>query len=223
MANSQDPSALLKYFESLDTGSAEDAGQCAMHYGCACVVHRGRQAARMLVEVQRALGLDGASAAAAPPVDDGRVAELTAKLKDADARAREAAEETEKLTADNDRLRDHIRLLQRQLDRLYDRRELNSVLNRIEGGRDPGQAQDDAEASPAAASEREATGAEAQNGAAAAAESPAEAADSPAESRGKKPPDDLADMLDAEGAMPIPPEEKLKAAGESGPDAAKES
>lgn len=199
------PEALHRFFEALAPEEGDEAQKCSMHYGCPCIVEHGRQAARMLYEIQKTLGIDPAPAAVAQPAPaapapskgpspaeqtmTAKLAEIGAALETERKKSAALKEQTAKLAGESGRLRDHIRLLQRQLDRLHDRRELSSVLNRIEGGRDG-----ESPLPPPSP----------------AAEAPAETApptpDSPKDTlppaRGKRPPSTLAETIEMEGAMP---------------------
>jgi TolA-binding protein len=195
MEPKQDPKSLLSFFEALDVGSDDEVQKCEMHYGCPCIVHRAQAAARMLVAVQEALGLDGAAPSptqSAPAGDDGAAAakteELERQLKEERARAGALDGQIAKLTKDSDRLREHIRMLQRQVDLLHDRREMSSVLNRIEGAEDQ-PANTAADKSPAP-----------QDPPAGGSVEKSEDTPPQEEKKNKSP---LADVLEFEGAMPV--------------------
>jgi hypothetical protein len=218
--------ALYEYFEALDPGNLEEADACAMHYGCACVVVRARQATRMLMDVMKAVGIDPAATAtpaatapatapaaapvAAPPAVDAAVlTDLNAQLEIARKHAQVAKDQMARLGTDNQRLRDHIRLMQRQLERLHDRREMSMVLGRLENS--DVQADDapgtraEAPAPPAEPRAFDTSSPETAAPPAAPPSAPESAPAGPA--KPKMAPATLAEIIQMEGAMPLPKDE----------------
>lgn len=176
MPTSETPQSIHEFFQSLGEGS-DAAANCSMHYACSCAIERGLQAARMLMAVQQALNLPASAFAPAPataPIPAAPDEDLLRELREARQQARALEEQLARATQDNQRLRDHIRLLQRQLDRLHERREMNNVLGRIEGSKSPD---------------------------APAPQQPAEPGTPAAPPR--RPPSTLAEAIDIESAMPV--------------------
>lgn len=104
MTQPDTPESLLEFFTAL-AGDDQDQEACQIHYGCACVIRKGRQAAEQLLSLH--------SAAASPPMDTAALDALR--------------EENLKLAAENVGLRDKVRNLQRQVNRLCDIIELKTI------------------------------------------------------------------------------------------------
>jgi hypothetical protein len=105
MTEPDTPESLLEFFTAL-AGDDQAPEECQIHYGCHCVIRKGRQAAEQLIATQQ-------SAATPPPVDTAALDSLR--------------EENLKLAAENAGLREKVRNLQRQVNRLCDIIELKTI------------------------------------------------------------------------------------------------
>lgn len=148
--NELTPEALLKFFSELEGSDNEDE-ECEIHYGCSCVIQKGRRAAQMLMDVQKALGVE--PGAAAPARDEE--AEMNAQIleveraltqpdatpdPDPDAEALTEAEaeidrlvvQNVELKEQNTKLRDKMRDLYKQIERLHTRQEMSKLLGTLD-------------------------------------------------------------------------------------------
>jgi hypothetical protein len=145
-------------------------------------------------------------------VSAAELAEPNARLDVEHKHVQAAEDRMARLLADNQRLRDHIRLLQRQLERIHERREMSVVLSRLENG--------DAHADVEHGTRVEAPDAPPTEPGTAATASPEDAAPhaegpsapepspaGPAKPRAAfarmPPPATLAEVIEMEGAMPV--------------------
>lgn len=126
MDKQETPESLLSFFTALDPGD-QDQAQCQIHYGCLCVLRKGRLAAEMLVGAQQnAGGSEAGPAAESAAVDAGRLA-LAAELATEKTKRQELLRQNLKLVDENIKLKDKIKLLQRQVNRLYDNQEMRAL------------------------------------------------------------------------------------------------
>lgn len=148
--NELTPEALLQFFAELE-GSDNDEEECEIHYGCSCVIQKGRKAAQMLVDVQKILGAQ--PGAAAPARDDE--AEMTAQIMEVERALMEPSQPPEpdpnaealseaegeidrllvqnlELKEQNTKLRDKMRDLYKQIERLHTRQEMSKLLGTLD-------------------------------------------------------------------------------------------
>lgn len=148
--NEQTPEALLQFFSELE-GSDNEEEECEIHYGCSCVIQKGRKAAQMLVDVQKVLGVEPGTAAPAADAD----AQMTAQIMeveraltepsgpaepDPNAEALSEAEgeidrlllQNVELKEQNTKLRDKMRDLYKQIERLHTRQEMSKLLGTLD-------------------------------------------------------------------------------------------
>lgn len=146
MADKITPEQLLKFFSSLDPGDAGADDEVEIHYGSPTVLKRGLLAAKMLMDVQQALGVKAGAAAEAAPAEPPRpkaeVKEMppdqTQKMKATTDALAEAESEADRLLLqnvdlkkENELLKERVKRLQRQVERLYNKSELTSLLGRL--------------------------------------------------------------------------------------------
>ena len=140
------PESLYKFFQELDAGEDEDGGEVEVSYASGSVVRRGREATRMLVAVQQILNLKSQPAKSAETAEDGDgdeiAEELRQELDEAQAEVdrllvnnSEQIDQIKTLNETNKRLKEKISVMQRQIERLYNKREMAKTLGTIEGKR----------------------------------------------------------------------------------------
>jgi len=132
------PESLLNFFSSLSVASAGET-KCEIHYGCQCIVQKGKMAAEMLVAIQRTLRLDPltetrepipvppATESATPAAEAPLAGELAAEKQ----KTSQLIKQNLKLVNDNEALKQKIQSLQRQVNRLLDRFEAEELLHKI--------------------------------------------------------------------------------------------
>ncbi|MBI1784965.1 hypothetical protein HYR69_07460 [Candidatus Sumerlaeota bacterium] len=127
------PNSLLEFFSQLDPGGAGE--ECELHYGCSCVIRKGQEAAKMLIAVQGIVGVGAPAAAApaagAPKESDGSAA--AEELAQAQAEMDRLLVQNMELTAENKGLKEKLAILQKQVERLYNKNEMSTTLKRLEG------------------------------------------------------------------------------------------
>jgi hypothetical protein len=144
------PEALMKFFSEMES-SGEDEGECEIHYGCSCVIQKGRRAAQMLLDIQKIVGAQADPGGAVQ--DDeaamtARIMEVEAALMQSDVPAEpdanaEALQEAEgeidrllvqnvELKDQNEKLREKVRDLYKQVERLYTRSEMSKLLGTLD-------------------------------------------------------------------------------------------
>lgn len=227
------PSALLKFFSELEAGGA-DGEECEIHYGCSCVIHKGLRAAQMLVDIQRMLGVgEGAPASMAPekleaekmsarimeveaalmkplgppPVDAAKTAEA---LSEAESEIDRLLLQNMELKSDNGKLKEKIRELYKQIERLYTRSEMSKLLGGLEESKakEERRAQEEAGEAPPAperVAAAEETPAEGAPEAGPAAESPDAGTEAPAENGAGEPSEAAEGGAEPEAAGAKPP------------------
>jgi TolA-binding protein len=141
MSPRETPESLLRFFEALDTGGTDEKA-CEIHYGCRCIVGRGRKAAEMLVTIQKILGIPTPPESKAPPAPadqpeatppdaQSRIAELEGAVAAEKDKSDRLLKQNLKLADENARLALKIQDLHRQINRLHDRAEMASLLERM--------------------------------------------------------------------------------------------
>ena len=146
MTEEETPESLLKFFEALDSAGAEE-GECQIHYGCQCVIRKGRLAAERLVAAQQGAptppateppnepeeqGDEQAAEEAGPTEDQLKIEGLTEELTDAKEEYDRAVAQNLELVGENGKLKEKVQLLQKQVNRLYDKVEMSSILDQLE-------------------------------------------------------------------------------------------
>lgn len=160
MVPSETPQSLYDFFSTLAAGGAETKEKCELHYGCECVIHRALTASRMLLDVQKTLGIassdSGPGTASEATTDDGKLADERAawlaeaqkretKIADEMDAQRRALEEAESegdrlliqnmnLTSENEQLQEKLIQLHKQIDRMYAKSEMTTLLDKLEAG-----------------------------------------------------------------------------------------
>lgn len=149
MANndSMTPMEIYEFFLSLDPGDFEVEGEEDIQYGSPGVLKAGLLAARMLLDVQRAVGMDPEAVtevrpsakietvpqAGKPAPSSKRASFVEQALKEAEADVDKLLHQNIDLTKENDAIKKRVNLLQRQVERLYTKNEMSTILDRIEG------------------------------------------------------------------------------------------
>jgi hypothetical protein len=140
MSEKLTPDALYKFFSGLDPGDATlDEGEEEIHYGSPTVLKRALIAAKMLIEVQEALGVKSSPEARPTAEVKEMPGEDTQKLKATQDALNEAESEVDRLLMqnvelkkENEALKERVKRLQRQVERLYNKSELASLLGRLD-------------------------------------------------------------------------------------------
>lgn len=219
------PDDLYKFFSGLDPGDAAlDDGEDEIHYGSPTVLKRGLAAAKMLLEVQEALGVKSSpevrptAEVKEMPAQDAQKMKVTQDaLAEAESEVDRLLMQNVELKRENEGLKERVKRLQRQVERLYNKSELASLLGRLEGG--PPEKPERPEPQPAPSNgpprEKEPAKAEAPRP----AETEKETTDKlpPIAAAEPEPPEseidkELADLADAKR---VPPEEREKKEGEA--------
>ena len=150
MAEKSTPDSLYKFFSRLDPGDVDD-NDTEIAYASPSVVRKGLEAAKMLQRVQKALGIAGGEAAGKKqagvkksPADEGEGSALSDALNESEAEVdrlltqnMEIKEEKKALSEKSAQLRETIRHLHKQINRMHDKTELQSILSKVEGGPPP--------------------------------------------------------------------------------------
>ncbi len=146
MTEEETPESLLKFFDALDSAEAEE-GECQIHYGCGCVIRKGRLAVQRLLAAQQGAqpplttqppsepedhAGGGPAEEARPTEDQLRIEELTEELTDAKEEYDRAVAQNLQLVGENGKLKEKVQLLQKQVNRLYDKVEMSSILDQLE-------------------------------------------------------------------------------------------
>lgn len=139
MAERETAESILKFFTELDPGEEAKDDEYEINYASPAVVRKGIEAAKMLMAIRQILGAQAAKAAS-----DGKEngaakdAEMKATLDTARKALSESETEVDRLLTqnleikeENEQLKVKINRLQKQVERLYSRSELGSILNRI--------------------------------------------------------------------------------------------
>lgn len=128
--------SLYKFFQQLAPSGAEEEEEEEINYASAGVVRRGLEASRMLMAIQQMLGPKTVAAAPAPAQPDPKLAEEAAAAKQQLAEARTEIDrlllQTMELGKQNKSLKEKIAIFQKQMERLYSKREMAQNLERIE-------------------------------------------------------------------------------------------
>ncbi len=141
------PMEIYEFFLSLDPGDFEVEGEEDIQYGSPRVLKAGLLAARMLLDVQRAVGMDPEAApevrpsakietvpqAGKPGPSSKRASFVEQALKEAEADVDKLLHQNIDLTKENESIKKRVNLLQRQVERLYTKNEMSTILDRIEG------------------------------------------------------------------------------------------
>ncbi len=117
------PAALLEFFKQLDPSGMADE-ECDLHYGCSCVINKGHEAAKMLVTIQTFLGgppeaKSGDSAGSGGGTNQAEIDSLLLQNME--------------LAKENKSLKEKLAMLQKQVERLYNKNEMSTTLKRLEG------------------------------------------------------------------------------------------
>jgi len=145
MADKETPQSLYDFFAGMNPGDAPE-GEQEIYYGSPTVLRKGLKSAAMLLAIQRVLGLESPRAGdkAAPTAGDAEVKPVSPPEGERDRALAESLAEAEEevdrlllqnmgLTEENRKLRERIRQYQRQIERLYARSEMSSILDRLQG------------------------------------------------------------------------------------------
>jgi len=131
------PDELLEFFSQLDSGGAGDE-KCELHYGCGCVVKRGTDAARALVAIRELLGFSaldagsGQASTASGGADAIDLTEIKADLSEAKSEIDRLLLQNMQYHKENKSLKEKAQLLQRQVERLYTKKEMSDTLKKIQ-------------------------------------------------------------------------------------------
>lgn len=143
MSEKLSPEALYKFFQSLDPGDAAvDEGEEEIHYGSPTLLRRALAAAKMLVEIQEILGVKEAPAVLKKaevkdlPKENAEMKATKDALAEAESEVDRLLLQNVELKKDNESLKERVRRLQRQVERLYNKSELASLLGRLEPGQE---------------------------------------------------------------------------------------
>ena len=137
MADKETPQSLLEFFTVM-APDEEDGEECSLHYGCACVLEKGLEASRMLVAIQKVVGAEADAPGKESSRDDSEIQARIDALSEAESEVDRLLMETIGLKRERDssteeieRLKEKIRSLYRQIERLYSKSELTAVLGQL--------------------------------------------------------------------------------------------
>lgn len=134
--NKETAESLLNFFSQLDAGGSE-AEKCELHYGCSCVIGKGLEASKMLVAIQKLVGAPSAPAPevkpeATPAPAEGKIS-LAEELSEAQSEIDRLLIQNSDLGRENKGLKEKLAILQKQVERLYNKNEMAMTLKRLEG------------------------------------------------------------------------------------------
>lgn len=211
--------SLYQYFVELAESVGLDESAEAMEYASPPVLRRALEAARMLMAVREVVG--GGGGAAAGGVESADTTELQNELSEKDRELTRAWAENDRLLVQNmeygktiKRLQGKVDILQKQVERLYNKNEMQKTLHTIETKKlseverlaeEDASPEDESQVEAPEGVEREATAASDESPESPATPEPA-AQPAPKKSLNKQ----LADELQIEAAARAPREEKIE-------------